>query len=86
MISGTRGLEQLELQPAAQTRLVDIGQQRFHLRAVRQLLQHRTERLFDVGQLFAVGLQVDGLALLIQERGAQRVFFGARRSELVPLR
>ena len=45
--------EQLELQPAAEARLVDVGQQRVHLGPVGQLLQQRAERLLDLAQLLA---------------------------------
>ena len=71
MISCAGRLEQLELQAAAEARLVDVGQQRFHLGLVRQLLEHGAEGLLDVGQLLAVSLQVDRLALLVEELVAQ---------------
>src|SRR6185369_11429984 len=82
---GARGLEQLELQATPKTRLVDVRQQRFHLRAIGQLLQHGAERLLDVGELFAISLEIDRLALLVEKRVAQRVFFCACGGKLVPL-
>ena len=59
-----RRLEQLELQPAAETRLIDVHQQRVHLRLVRQLLQQRAERVVDFAQLLAVKIKVDRLLFL----------------------
>jgi hypothetical protein len=59
-----RGLEQLELQTAAEARLVDVDEQRVHLRLVRQLAQQGAELGVDLAQLLAVEIQVDRLPLL----------------------
>src|SRR6185295_16866285 len=53
-----------ELQAAAQPRLVDVGQERVHLRLVGELLQERAERLLDLLQLLDVDVVVDRLRLL----------------------
>ena len=36
-------LEQVELKPATEARLIDVHQQRLHFRRIRQLLQQRAE-------------------------------------------
>ena len=56
-------LEQLEQQAAAKASLVDVGQQRVHLRLVRQLPKQCTELPVDVGKLLLVRFQVDRLGL-----------------------
>ena len=78
-------LEQLELQTAPQPSLVDIGQQRVHLGLARQLLEERAERFLDVFELLAVGIQIDRLALLLEERLAQLSLLAAMSVELLHL-
>ena len=66
--------EELELQPAAKPRLVDVGQQRVHFTLVRQLLEQRAERLLDLLELLNIELEVDRLGLLFGVRNAELRF------------
>jgi hypothetical protein len=67
-VLGGRRLEELELQPAAEARLVDVDEERVHLALVGQLLQERAKGLLDLGALLLVRLQVHGELLLLEER------------------
>ena len=60
-----RRLEKVELQAPAQTGLVDVNQQRVHLRLVRKLFQKGPERAVDFPQLLAVQVKIDGLSLFL---------------------
>src|SRR6185503_10003838 len=79
------GLEQLELQAAPEASLVDIDQQRIHLRLVRQLAQQRAELHVDLAQLLAVQIEVDRLALLVEVLLLQPVFLLVAGLESVDL-
>ena len=58
-------LEQLLLEAGREARLRDIDQQVRHLGLVRQLPQHRAERLLHLGELRPVGLEVRGAPALV---------------------
>ena len=83
---GRRGAEQLELQPAAEAGLVDVDEQRVHLRAVRQLAQERAELRVDLAQLLAMQVEVDGLLLLVEILLLQPPFLAEQLVEVLDLR
>src|SRR6266536_2499386 len=80
-----RRLEQLELQAAAEASLIDVGQQRVHLRLVGKLLEQCAEGLFDLAQLLDIQLKVDGLGLLRRVRVSELDLFSLHSIERVEL-
>ena len=80
-----RGPEELELQPAAEPRLVDVDEQRIHLRAVRQLAQERAELRIDLAQLLPVQIQIDRLLLLVEVLVLEPRFLAAQLLEVLDL-
>ena len=80
-----RRFEQFKLQPAAEPRLVDIGQQGVHFRLVWQLLQERSERLLDFMQLLDVELEIDRFRLFGRVLVPERDLLGLRAIERVVL-
>src|SRR5581483_6087301 len=77
--------EQLELQPAPEAGLVDVDQERVHLRAVGQLAQQGAELRVDLAQLLAVQVEVDRLLLLVDILGLQLLFLAAAALEHLEL-
>lgn len=65
------GAKELELQPAADAGLVDVGQQGIHLGSVRQLLFQLCDVLPHLLQLLLQRVEGDGLGDLLRVFGAQ---------------
>ena len=79
------GAEQLELQAAAETRLVDVGQQGVHFRLARQLLLQLRHVLFHLRFLLAQLRQVYGLGELAPIVGLERGFLAVLSVECIVL-
>src|SRR5688572_7735729 len=79
-------LEQLLIEAGGGALLRDVGQQVRHFGLVRQLAQHRTERLFHLRELRLVGVEVRGLPGFRLELLQQLRLFAARGVQLRLLR